>query len=89
MPPIQQTHLDDIADDTAGLLAAALKSVGWTYTPRCPRCEGCGKLADSDDREPWTVWENLPLRSAGAVLLGLVKPIECPDCSGTGKVTGP
>lgn len=52
----------------------------------CPRCEGCGQLADTDDREPWTAWTSLPLQSSMAVLLGAVKPIPCDQCGGTGKV---
>lgn len=52
---------------------------------KCPACDGCGKVANTEDREPWTVWTGLPLQSAGAVLLGLVKPIPCEDCGGTGK----
>jgi hypothetical protein len=46
----------------------------------CERCEGCGKIADSDDGEPWTFWANLPPGSDAAVKLGLVNPIPCPDC---------
>lgn len=51
---------------------------------RCDRCMGCGKIADSDDGEPWSDWEALPPGSDAAVKLGLVKPIPCPDCGGTG-----
>jgi hypothetical protein len=25
-------------------------------TQPCPRCDGCGQLANSDEREPWSVW---------------------------------
>jgi len=53
----------------------------------CPKCDGCGRVANSDDQEPWTVWENLPLKSAAAVLIGLVRPIPCPVCHGSGSVT--
>lgn len=52
---------------------------------RCSKCNGCGKVADSYDEEPWTVWTSLPLHSAGAVLAGLVRPKECPRCAGSGK----
>lgn len=51
---------------------------------KCQRCRGCGQLADSDDREPWTDWTSLPLQSSAAVLMGLVKPIPCDGCGGTG-----
>lgn len=27
----------------------------------------------------------LPLQSAGAVILGLVKPLPCPECGGSGE----
>lgn len=57
-----------------------------TQTP-CPRCDGCGQLANSDDREPWSVWLALPLQSALAVTMGLVKPEPCDECGGTGKAT--
>lgn len=50
----------------------------------CPRCEGCGQIADSEAGEPWLAWENLPTGSNVAVRLGLVKPIRCPACQGTG-----
>jgi hypothetical protein len=52
----------------------------------CPRCEGCGRIADSDEGEPWTFWMNLPLKSALAVTLGLVKPVACPQCDGDGEI---
>ena len=26
----------------------------------CQRCGGCKQIANSDDGEPWTVWEELP-----------------------------
>lgn len=51
----------------------------------CWRCRGCGQIADSERGEPWTDWMRLPLRSAVAVAIGLVKPIICPQCSGSGK----
>jgi hypothetical protein len=52
--------------------------------PPCPSCEGCGQVADTDSREPWSHWLDLPLRSAVAVVAGIVRPIPCPDCGGTG-----
>lgn len=52
---------------------------------KCPRCYGCGQLADSDDQEPWSVWMDLPFRSSAAVIMGLVNPIPCPKCGGTGR----
>ena len=52
---------------------------------KCQACDGCGKVANTDDKEPWTVWANLPVKSAAAVIMGLVKPIPCDECGGTGK----
>ena len=49
---------------------------------KCDRCDGCGKIADTEDGEPWTAWTSMPLRSSIAVLAGLVKPVQCPDCKG-------
>lgn len=54
-------------------------------TKKCLRCNGCGRIANSDDGEPWTMWETLPVKSAAAVIMGLVRPIPCPACNGTGK----
>lgn len=52
----------------------------------CPRCRGCGQIANSEQGEPWSNWMALPLQSATAVLMGLVKPIPCPSCNGAGTV---
>jgi hypothetical protein len=49
--------------------------------PPCSRCDGCGQIADSKDREPWTAWTSLPPGSDVAVRMGLVKPIPCPVCA--------
>lgn len=51
---------------------------------RCLRCWGCGKIASSEKGEPWVYWQELPLKSALAVVTGAVHPISCPDCGGTG-----
>ena len=53
---------------------------------KCERCEGCGEIADDDEGTPWSYWKSLPLMSAGAVLAGIVKPLPCPECSGSGRV---
>jgi hypothetical protein len=71
-----QRARDAVAAENA-LMAAASAS--------CQRCCGCGKLANSDDQEPWTEWLALPLQSSLAVVLGLVRPIPCHECGGTGK----
>jgi len=51
---------------------------------KCPRCDGCGKIADDEEGLPWSAWLSIPLQSSMAVLWGLVKPLQCPDCKGTG-----
>jgi DnaJ-class molecular chaperone len=50
----------------------------------CPTCEGCGRVSDTDNPEPWSRWLALPPGSNLAVVMGLVKPKECPSCDGTG-----
>lgn len=54
----------------------------------CYRCDGRGLLANSEDREPWTVWENLPPGSDLAVRFGIVRPIPCHICHGTACADG-
>lgn len=51
----------------------------------CPACEGCGYVANDDDGTPWRAWFELPFKSWAAVTMGLVKPVECPACGGTGE----
>lgn len=53
--------------------------------PACPRCDGCGKLANDDEGTPWSRWLDLPLKSSIAVQMGLVRPVVCPVCGGTGQ----
>lgn len=72
------------APDTCGMCAP----VEEPQTPICTRCEGCGELANSDSREPWTFWASLPSESSLAVYTGLVWPIPCDACNGTGHVRG-
>jgi transposase len=55
----------------------------------CPQCEGSGQVANDDEGTPWQHWLDLPLHSASAVLLGVVRPITCPTCNGTGRVSVP
>ena len=55
-------------------------------TRECPTCAGCGQVATDTDRTPWKYWLELPLHSAAAVLLGVVRPVECPECGGSGRV---
>ena len=53
---------------------------------RCEKCEGCGKVTDGDNEDPWIWWTDLPFRNAAAVAMGVVMPKDCPVCQGTGKV---
>lgn len=53
----------------------------------CSRCDGCHFIATDDSGSPWWQWETLPVGSAQAVTLGLVKPIPCPECNPDGKLT--
>ena len=52
----------------------------------CKRCWGGGRIADSQDGEPWAMWQELPPGSDLAAKMGIVKPIPCPQCGGTGKL---
>lgn len=54
------------------------------HTTPCPRCLGDKQIANSDDGERWSAWANLPAGSDLAVQVGIVKPITCPECNGTG-----
>ncbi len=51
----------------------------------CKKCEGCGQIANDDDQNPWTYWQELPPGADFAVRTGLVRPIPCPNCGGTGE----
>lgn len=58
-----------------------------TPTPtKCANCDGCGQIANDSEGTPWTYWANLPVKSAAAVLIGLVRPVTCPNCDGSGTV---
>lgn len=50
---------------------------------QCPRCDGCGHIADTAAGEPWTAWAMLPPGSDLAVRADTVRPIPCPDCATT------
>jgi hypothetical protein len=50
----------------------------------CTKCLGDKQIADSEDGEPWSAWASLPYESALAVRMGVVRPITCPECNGTG-----
>jgi len=50
----------------------------------CQRCYGWKRVDDGDEGMSWKYWAELPAQSALAVQMGIVKPIECPHCKGTG-----
>jgi hypothetical protein len=53
---------------------------------KCPKCLGDGRVAGgTDDLDAWPVWAALPPGSDLAVRMGLVYPITCPACGGTGE----
>lgn len=51
----------------------------------CRRCSGCGQVAHGDDASSWLAWASLPPGSDLAVRLGIVFPVTCPSCAGTGR----
>lgn len=51
----------------------------------CEKCWGTGLLANDDDQSAWWQWAQLPPPSNLAVVIGLVKPVACHVCGGTGK----
>ncbi len=54
---------------------------------QCLTCNGEGNTDNNEDlaeRSPWSYWVNLPVKSALAVILGVVKPTTCYSCKGTG-----
>ena len=53
---------------------------------KCTKCDGEGRVANSENQEPWSVWAELPPGSDLAVKMGLVKPITCPECHGVGTI---
>ncbi|MFI6304308.1 hypothetical protein ACIBCH_20755 [Amycolatopsis thailandensis] len=52
----------------------------------CTRCMGDGKIANTENGEPWSAWSTLLSGSDVAVRMGFVRPIDCPDCDGHGSV---
>lgn len=46
----------------------------------CPTCDGCGQIANDEESTPWRHWQNLPKENQVAIRIGLVRPIDCPDC---------
>lgn len=55
---------------------------------QCTRCLGWKRIDDGDDGGSWKYWAELVPPQNIAVQLGLVRPIECPHCMGTGIEPG-
>lgn len=50
----------------------------------CERCDGCKQIANDDEGTPWWHWAQLPPPSNMAVVMGMVRPLPCAKCGGTG-----
>jgi hypothetical protein len=59
--------------------------VVYTGADACPVCLGWKRVDDGDDPCSWKYWAELPEQSAIAVRMGLVRPVVCPRCGGTGQ----
>lgn len=55
-------------------------------TKECRRCAGCGEIANDRDGTPWKYWLELSAHCGLAIAMGLVSPLPCPRCGGSGKV---
>lgn len=66
-------------------LAAGGETVTIVIAKTCPRCGGCGRIANDVDGTPWSFWEALAPGSDAAVRAGIVQPVTCPDCGGKGS----
>jgi hypothetical protein len=51
----------------------------------CSKCLGWKRVANDDDQTPWKYWAELPSPNNLSVQLGLVYPVTCPTCLGTGR----
>lgn len=51
---------------------------------KCERCHGW-KQVDDGEGQSWKYWAELPAQSRIAVTMGLVKPVQCPECKGSGR----
>ncbi len=56
----------------------------YTGDDACQQCIGWKRIANDDEQSSWKHWAEIPPPSNIAVQLGLVFPIECPRCQGTG-----
>lgn len=56
----------------------------YTGEDACKKCLGWKRIDDGDEGLSWKYWAELPSPSNIAIQMGIVKPIECPRCHGTG-----
>ena len=54
----------------------------------CVQCLGW-KRVDNGEFQSWKYWAELPPQSRVAITMGIVKPVVCPRCNGTGKEPSP
>jgi hypothetical protein len=50
----------------------------------CELCLGWKRVDDGEEPVSWKAWAEIPPPHNIAVQLGLVRPVECPRCEGTG-----
>lgn len=55
----------------------------------CPKCLGWKRIANGEEGASWKHWAELLPPSNLSVVLGLVYPVECPRCRGTGRRVPP
>ena len=70
------------------MIAAGIRDLAELQPETCTKCDGCGEVADTEDQEPWTLWDALPEICRSAMTLGIVRAMTCPACKGTGKKGG-
>jgi hypothetical protein len=51
----------------------------------CQRCLGWKRIANDDEGLPWKYWAELPSPENLAVQIGIVVPLPCPRCKGSGR----
>ena len=59
----------------------------YTGENACEQCLGW-KRVDDGEGASWKYWAELPAQSAIGIQLGLIKPVECPRCHGSGIEPG-
>jgi hypothetical protein len=90
-PSMKNVELEDLLkQDEASKLQAQLDAgkemvVIYDGEDKCERCKGWKRIDDGVEGISWKHWAELPEQSAIAVRMGLVKPITCPDCNGSGR----